>query len=249
LARTDQTDFARQYPGRFFSSACDVSDWPGVAAASAAAERQLSHVDALITCAGTQGAIGRALALAPEVWSDTVRTNIDGTYFPIRAFWPLLAKSAGRRKIVCFSGGGATKPRANFSAYAAAKTAIVRLVETLATEESASGVDINAVAPGAIHTAMTDDVLRLGPAIVGAEEFHHATKLAAAGRTSDPTLETAMDLVEWLLSPASDSVTGRLISAQWDPWRDPGALATLTAGDACTVRRVAPRGGGEKSSP
>ena len=78
------------------------------------------HLDGLVACAGVQGEIAPALAADPLRWSATVRTNLDGTYFPIRAFAPLLA--CGRRaKVVCLSGGGATKARANFSAYGAAK--------------------------------------------------------------------------------------------------------------------------------
>src|SRR5205823_537361 len=100
-----------------------------------------------IACAGLQGEMGPALTADPARWSATVRANLDGTFFAIRAFAPLLAcvPSPRRAKIVCFSGGGATKARANFSAYAVAKTGVVRLVETIAEENRRRPLDINAI--------------------------------------------------------------------------------------------------------
>ena len=152
----------------------------------------------------------------PAAWSATVRANLDGTYFTLRAFAPLLRAAPRRAKVVCFSGGGATKARGNFSAYGAAKTAIVRLVETIAEEERGQPLDINALAPGAINTRLTDEVLALGPAVVGEAEYTAAQRQKAGGGGS---LEGALTCVEWLLSPESDGISGRLISAPWDTWR------------------------------
>lgn len=240
LARSDQSDFAALHAGRFFAQRCDVAEWPQVERAAREVAARWSHVDGVIACAGVQGEVGRALTADPQRWSNTVRANLDGTYFAVRAFAPQLAKipAPRRAKIVCFSGGGATKPRANFSAYGVAKTAIVRLVETIAEEERGHALDINAIAPGAINTRLTDEVLRLGPDVVGAAEFAAAEKQKATGGGS---LEKALGLVEWLLSPASDGVSGRLIAAPWDPWPTLGSRAAeLAASDIYTLRRIVP---------
>jgi 3-oxoacyl-[acyl-carrier protein] reductase len=200
----------------------------------------------VVTCAGLQGEVGPALGCDPAKWSATVRANLDGTYFTLRAFAPLLAQAPRRAKVVCFSGGGATKPRPNFSAYGVAKTGVVRLVETIADEERARPLDLNAIAPGAINTRLTDEVLALGPAVVGAAEFAAAQKTKAAvpsvGLAKEGgALEKALDCVEWLLSPASDGISGRLISAPWDPWLTLGPRASdLAATDIYTLRRIVP---------
>ncbi len=222
---------------RYRSSRCDVAAWPEVERVTDEIAETWQRIDALVTCAGVQGAVGPAVRSDPRRWSETVRANLDGTFHAIRAFHPLLSPVSGRPKIVCFSGGGATKARPQFSAYGVAKTAVVRLVETIAAEEPA--LDINAVAPGAIPTRLTDEVIALGEAVVGREEYEAAVKLKAAGGAP---LEQALRLVEWLLSPASDGISGRLISAPWDPWRGLAAhRAALAGSDVFMLRRVLPK--------
>jgi 3-oxoacyl-[acyl-carrier protein] reductase len=244
LARSDQGDFVAQHPGGFYASRCDVADWSQVARSAEEIVAAWGRVDGLVTAAGLQGEVGPALTTDPQRWSATVRANLDGTLYAIRAFADHFATKPQRPKIVCFSGGGATKPRVNFSAYGVAKTGIVRLVETIAEETRDRGIDINAIAPGAINTRLTDEVLALGPTVVGAAEFAAAQKQKASGGNS---LEKALGLVEWLLSPASDGVTGRLLAAQWDPWATlDQRLGELAASDIYTLRRIVPEERGKK---
>jgi len=247
LARSDQSALEGPHKGQFRSSRCDVAQWDGVERAARELAETWAHVDGLITCAGLQGEIGRAVTADPARWSATVRVNLDGTFNAIRAFHALLSRAPRRAKVVCFSGGGATKARARFSAYGAAKTAVVRLVETIAEEEKTAALDINAVAPGAIHTRLTDEVLALGPKIAGEAEYQAALK---QGPEAGASLERALDLVEWLLSPESDGISGRLLSAPWDPW--PGLARNagiLSASDVYTLRRILPEDRGLRWQP
>jgi NAD(P)-dependent dehydrogenase (short-subunit alcohol dehydrogenase family) len=252
LARSDQSEFAAQHHGLFSFSRGDVSDWTDVEDAASEVASKWPHVDGLIAAAGIQGEVGRALSADPARWSATVRANLDGTFFALRAFARLLERAPRRSKIVCFSGGGATKPRARFSAYGVAKTGVVRLVETIAEEERERPLDINAVAPGAIHTRLTDEVLALGPGVAGEAEYAAARKTKAreseAGSASgSASLEKALALVEWLLSPASDGISGRLIAAPWDPWPTLDQRASeLASTDVYTLRRIVPEDRGLK---
>ena len=253
IARSDQSDFAAQHPATFRFSRCDVSEWEAVERVVTGVAAAWPGVDALVTAAGVQGEVGPALSVDPARWSATVRANLEGTFFAIRAFAPLLRGASRRAKIVCFSGGGATKARAQFSAYAVAKTAIVRLVETIAEEERGHRLDINAIAPGAISTRLTAEVLALGPSVVGETEYAAAEKTKAAASTGDATqkkgdsLEKALGLVEWLLSPASDGISGRLLAAPWDPWLTLDRhAAEIRSGDIYTLRRIVPEDRGLK---
>ena len=238
LARSDQSDFAARYGSSFRSSRCDVADWMRVAQVADEVATAWSHLDGLVTCAASHGPIGRTVLAEPSDWGAAIRVDLDGTFHSLRAFHPLLVRTSRRAKIVCFSGGGATKARPNFSAYAAAKTGVVRLVETVAAEELGQPLDINAVAPGPIDTRLTDEFLALGPDTVGQAEHTAALKQKAAGHGP---LEKALDLVEWLLSPDSDGISGRLLSAAWDDWTELARhKSDLARSETYTLRRVVP---------
>ena len=244
IARSDQAELVAASGGSFRASRCDVADWQRTQAVFEEIGSAWKHVDGLVCCAGSHGEVGPAVRADPGKWSATVRQNLDGTFNPIRAGYDLLKRAPRRAKVVCFAGGGATKARINFSGYGVAKTGIVRLVETIAEEEAQAPLDINAIAPGAIVTRLTEEIISLGPDIAGQAEFDSAVRQKAGGGAS---LEHALDLVEWLLSPKSDGISGRLISAPWDPWK---ALAenasSLARTDVYTLRRILPEDRGIK---
>lgn len=225
-----------------FSFQCDVSDWPAVQSCAAQVAARWQTLDALICCAGVQEPIGPTMEIEPTAWRANVSVNLDGTFHAIRAFHPLLRRASRRAKVVCFSGGGATAPRPNFAAYAVSKAGVVRLVETLAAEWQGQPVDINAVAPGAIFTRLTEQVLARGPEGAGRVEFERA---ASQPRDNRAQLQQVLGLVEFLLSPRSDGISGKLISAVWDPWDKLDQFKADLAGDIYTLRRIVPRDRGK----
>jgi NAD(P)-dependent dehydrogenase (short-subunit alcohol dehydrogenase family) len=103
---------------RWRTSICDVANWDDVArAANAIAEDHAwGTVDALILCAAGAAPIGSTTTLDPLAWSTTIRVNLDGTLFMIRAFFHLLRVNRGMRaEILCFSDGGAIKARGSIA--------------------------------------------------------------------------------------------------------------------------------------
>ena len=137
------------------------------------------------------------------------------------------------------SGGGATKPLPFLSAYAASKAAVVRFGETLAEELRDSGVTVNAVTPVCLTPASAfDEVLDAGPEKVGTAFYEAAVKQKATGGTP---LEQGAALCVYLASDASAGITGKLISAVWDPWETLGQrLADIRESDIYTLRRITP---------
>jgi 3-oxoacyl-[acyl-carrier protein] reductase len=229
-------------PGLAFR--CDVSNWTEVQRCATELELKWKGLDALICCAAIQGPIGPAMEADPVEWQRAVAINLEGTFFAVRAFHPLLRRAERRGKVIAFSGGGSTSPRANFTAYGASKTAVVRLVETLAEEWRGAAVDINAVAPGAIFTRMTQEVLARGPAGAGKAEYERASKQP---QDSAAMLKSVLGLIEFLLSERSDGISGKLISAQWDPWSNlDRRRAELEASDIYTLRRIVPKDRGKE---
>jgi len=236
LARSDQSSLVREFPSSFRASKCDVSEFKALDRISQQITSEWDRIDSIITCAGIQGEIGKTLSSDPLNWEKTIKVNLLGTYNCLRALDLPLAKAERRAKIICFSGGGATQARANFSAYGSAKTGIVRLVETIAAEEKNRALDINAIAPGAINTRLADEVISLGEAISGKIEYEAALKQKKEGGQS---LTQALDLIEWLLSDKSDGISGKLISAQWDDFKSLKAnQGTLGNPNSFTLRRI-----------
>ena len=223
---------------------CDIADPTSVAALFARAA-QLGPLHVVVNNAGIYGPIGPTEEVALTDWTQAWQVNVTGTLLvcqqAIRAMKP---RSAG--KIITISGGGATNPMPRFAAYAATKAAVVRLTETLAEEYRADHIDINAVAPGALRTRLTAQVLAAGPEKAGVEFFAKNKKWSEEGAV-DPQLAAA--LCVFLASAASDGITGKLISAQWDPWKDPEKFRALATGDIYTLRRIVPEDRPKKSSP
>jgi NAD(P)-dependent dehydrogenase (short-subunit alcohol dehydrogenase family) len=189
----------------------------------------------VVAAAGVLGPIGSVNTVAPAEFLAAVHVNLFGTWLAVHTCLPLL-RAAGGGSIVTFSGGGATAPLPRFDAYAASKAGVVRLTENLAPVLAESSVRINAVAPGFVATRMQDAVLAAGPERAGAAYHAKASRQVAEGGTPP---EAAAALTAFLLSDDASGITGKLISAQWDNWRDPDVRGRLTdPGDFATLRRV-----------
>ncbi len=226
---------------KVLARACDVSSEQQVNDLAAHAIAEFGAVHVLVNNAGVYGPLGPTESVPLDEWRRAIEINLLGVLLPCRAFIPHF-KAAGRGKIIIISGGGATNPLPNISAYAASKAAVVRLMETLSEELKAHRIDVNAVAPGALKTRMMQEVLDAGPEKVGAAFYAKNVKWTEDGATP-PAL--AANLCAYLASSESDGVTGRLISAQWDPWK---TLHTHKDefGDIYTLRRIVPEDRGKK---
>ena len=212
---------------------CDVASRESASSAVAFVKSAFGTVDVLVNNAGIQPPIGPFLGIDMEEWKRNVAVNLFGTAQMTSEVLPeLLAKRKG--KIINLSGGGATSPRPNFSAYAISKTAVVRFTETLAVELREHNIDVNAVSPGAINTKMFDEVLQAG-SLAGSETADAGKRKMKGG--DDP--ELAAELIAFLASDDSDGITGKLISAKWDPWKEESFRTKLKAeADFATLRRI-----------
>jgi 3-oxoacyl-[acyl-carrier protein] reductase len=228
---------------RVLANPCDVSDPAQVDALVRFALQHLGALHILVANAGIYGPMGPTETVDLDAWRRTIEINLFGVLLPCRALIPHF-KQARRGKIIVTSGGGATSPLPNLSAYAASKAAAVRLMETLAEELKPFGVDVNAIAPGPLATRLVDEVLAAGPEKVGTAFYEKNRRWKEQGATP---LELGARLAVYLASPESDGITGKLISAPWDPWptlhlhRD-----ELASTDIYCLRRIVPEDRGRK---
>ncbi|MDA0182385.1 SDR family oxidoreductase [Solirubrobacter phytolaccae] len=212
-------------PGeRHRAVALDVGD------ADAWERHDWSGVRGVVTAAGVLGPIGEPGSYDPRAFGEAVQINLLGTLLAVHHCLPALREAGGA--VVTFSGGGATGPLARYDAYAASKAAVVRLTENL----SVSGVRANAVAPGFVATRIHAATLAAGPDVVGEAYFERTQRDIEAGGVP---AERAAELTAFLLSEEASAISGKLLSAQWDPWEDATFRARLAAEpDLATLRRI-----------
>lgn len=215
----------------------DLAREDDVARLVESAARALGGIDILANSAGINGPFGTVDAVDWAEWRAAFEVNFFAAVNLCRLALPHLRRAA-RGKIILVSGGGATAPLPKITAYGAAKAALVRYAESLALELGGA-IDVNCVAPGAMKTQLTDEYLEKGKGVLPDDFLARIEKLLADGGTPPGR---AADLAVWLASADSDGLSGKLISAVWDPWPFDGARRkALMAGEAYTLRRVVPK--------
>ena len=213
-AELDLADLEIEHAGgtslRLRASVCDFEQM------AAAVDRMKTHygtIDILICAAGLQGPIAPLAETSPKAWAATIETNLIGVMHSCRAVLPhMIERRSG--KIIVISGRGGAGPRPWFSAYAASKAAVVRMVETLAEEVRDHNIQVNAMAPGGTYTSMTDEILKAGDR-AGWKENEEAQQVRLTGGIAP---EKQIQLALFLASEASNHISGKLLHVN-DDWK------------------------------
>lgn len=192
-------------------------------------------IDILINNAAIQGPIGPFVDNPWEEWVDCFTVDfLAPVYLTKIVLHGMIKQNSGC--IISISGGGATSARAGFSSYGSAKCALVRFSETLAEEVRPYGVTVNCVAPGPMKSKMTQEIIHASLDINN-HEYLVAKKLLS--EDSEVTIKKASELVLMLASDLGKGITGRLISALWDPWEDLFKNSKkIEDSDLFTLRRI-----------
>lgn len=215
----------------------DVSDEDAVHGVAARAFALFPQVEVLVNNAGIYGPMGTIEQVEWREWVRAIEINLYGSVLMSRALVPHM-RAHRYGKIIQLSGGGATNPLPSISAYAASKAAIVRFAETLAEETRDDRIDVNSIAPGPLNTRLLEQVIVAGPEKVG--DAFYARSLQQKEQGGAP-LDRGAALAVFLGSAASDGITGKLLSAIWDPWETLSERRSDLADDVYTLRRIVPR--------
>lgn len=223
--------FGAEAPISFFP--CDVTSDSQVRTLVEKTETEVGPIYGLVCTAGAYGPIGLFDELSFPEWTKGFELNVFGPARIVHAVAPLMKRrQAGR--IILFAGGGqAAMPR--FSCYVSSKGAIWRLTETLGAELAPHEVYLNAIAPGAVNTKFLDEILSLGPDVVGKEQ--HARSLDQAAKGGTPPEKTG-ELVLYLLSDKSKQLYGKTISANYDRYLEITDPQAISDSDVFAMRRV-----------
>lgn len=221
----------------FRGDVCDIEFLSNIAKEITESRTQLIGV---AHCAAILGEIGSIDDVSSKSWSETIQINLTGTFNVLKIATSIF-KSQGFGNFVALSGGGATDPRPRMLGYASSKTAVVRLVECVAHDTTQSGFTFNCVAPGILPTRMNLEALEKGMNKLSSD---YLAKLASAFDNPIDTNSSFVEPVELivrLIIGDFPEVTGKLISAVWDDWRNLTAMIEKNdIEELFTLRRVTP---------
>lgn len=168
----------------------DVADRDAVLAATRRVLDEHSRIDGLVCAAAVQPRAD-VVDTDPDDWRTTLGTNLDGVVWACQAVLPAMIE-ARRGSILVFASGLATGGRAQASAYAASKGALISYAKSLAAEVAEHRVRVNIIYPGVIDTPQFREA---NPG----SEFEHWLRTTGVG--------TPADVVGPLLFLLSDAAT------------------------------------------
>ncbi len=196
------------------AESADVTDLNQVDSAVKGCLSELGRIDILVNSAAILR-ISPLVEMTAEDWSDTFRTNVDGSFYCCRAVLPhMIENRRGRVSNMASWFGTTGKP--NYAAYCASKFAVIGITQSLAMEMAPHGITVNAVCPGTIvNTGMRDyaDEAERARGMPTAEERALAIPLGRAGLPDDIARMTA-----FLASDESAYMTGQAINVTGGLW-------------------------------
>ncbi|MFL5592185.1 MAG: mycofactocin-coupled SDR family oxidoreductase [Ktedonobacteraceae bacterium] len=177
------------------------------------AQRELGPIDIVVANAGLYS-FATSWEMSEEQWDETVNVDLKGVWITCKVCIPfMLARRSG--KIICIASTAALKGMANLAHYVAAKHGVLGLVKTLAIELAPYNINVNAVCPTSVDTAMCRnqalyDVFAGGPGPQATEE-NMLNLMNALNLFSDRNLlppEAVSSAVLWLASDEARHLTG-----------------------------------------
>lgn len=189
----------RQLGRKAMAVSVNVGDWDQVKGMINHVQKDWERIDILVNNAGITRD-GLLLRMKEEDWQSVLQVNLTGTFFCVKAVLPMMSRQRSGRivNIASIVGAIGNIGQAN---YAASKAAVIGLTKTVAREYASRNITVNAVAPGFIDTAMTQDL-----SVETKEALLKQIPLKRLGQPSD-----IADAVSFLCSEKAGYITGHVL--------------------------------------
>ncbi len=191
----------------------DVTDLAGMQALAQRAQQEFGAIDVVVANAGLYS-FAPSWELSEEQWDETVNVDLKGVWMTCKVCIPqMIARRSG--KIICIASTAGFKGMANLAHYVAAKHGVIGLMKALAIELAPYDINVNAVCPTSVDTAMCRnqalyDVFAGGPGPEATYE-HMLTLMNQMNLFPDRDLlppEAVSAAVLWLASDEARHLTG-----------------------------------------
>ena len=156
---------AEQPDGEVAAFAVDVADETAVDAGIAAVVERFGRLDCCFANAGITGPPAPIEELSVDIWRRVLAVNLDGLMFTLRAASRQLRRQGDGGALVVTSSIGSLHGMARHAAYAATKGGVAAVVRALAVELARDDITVNAILPGWVDTAMTEEMLASSSAV------------------------------------------------------------------------------------
>jgi NAD(P)-dependent dehydrogenase (short-subunit alcohol dehydrogenase family) len=131
----------------------DLKDFDAIDRLATALAERYGRLDVLVGNAGILGPLSPLGHIEDKAWDDVMAVNVTANWRLIRAFDPLLQKSAAAR-VVFLTSGAAARAIAYWGPYAVSKSALEMLARVYAAENATTNLRINLFNPGPIRTRL-----------------------------------------------------------------------------------------------
>lgn len=180
---------------------------------------QFGRLDIVVANAGILS-WGRMFEMSEQEWDTVIDVNLNGTWRTIRSAAPAMIEAGNGGSIVIVSSSAGTKATPGNGHYSASKHGLVGMTNALAIELGEFGIRVNSIHPYSINTPMVEpeammEIFGKYPQFLHSFSpmpYHPVNHQGKKGLQEFMTPEEVSDVVAWLVSDGSATISGSQIA-------------------------------------